>query len=407
MARIVVPHFVLLATTIAAASCSEAGARQTDLPLSPQNAVMNQLASTGWQEQARELVKAASQSPLVAGRVFAALGVAQYAAVTDVGAMSDARPVGNGLGMGGRNRYEAERGAVAGASVVVLSFLYPAQAAALEQRVQQEANAGPGNVHPAFKRGLEIGRAAGEWMVARLQSDGFTTPWNGTIPTGPGIFVPNGPPAGPGLGAVTPYFLTAGNQFRPAAPPAFGSPEFAAELAEIRMLSDTRTPEQLAIAIQWNYPNGTYTPIGYWHELASQFIEASGMSERDATHVFALVGATGFDALIGCWEAKYHYWYIRPWQADPAITLPIGAPNHPSYPSGHSCVSSAMAAVLGDIFPSEADRLTAEVTEAGLSRMYGGIHFRSDITSGEELGRATAAHAIAIDRQQGLLSVLR
>jgi hypothetical protein len=329
--------------------------------------------------------------------------------VDDVAALSstDGAIPENGFGLGGRARYEAERGAVAGASVRVLSFFYPGAATALEQRVQTEANAGAGDVHPAFIRGVEIGRAAGDWMVTRVQSDGFTTPWGGTIPTGAGIFIPTGAPAGAQLGAVTPYFLTAGNQFRPAPPPVFGSPAFVTELAEIKTLSDTRTAPQLAMAQQWNYGNGTYTPPGYWNEQASQMIQENGLNEREATHVFALMGATGFDALIGCWEAKYEYWLIRPWQAQTGLTLPIGAPNHPSYPSGHSCVSSAMASVLADFFPSEASELNTQVAEAGLSRMYGAIHYRSDITAGEQLGRSTAQHAINIDKQQGLLSVLR
>lgn len=411
MSQRILPRLMLLAAAIAsAAACSELDNTATDVQLKPQqNAFANGLASTGWQAQARALVAANVQSPLVAGRVYAALGVAQYAAVDDVARLSteDGSIPDDGFGKGGRARYEAERGAVAGASVRVLSFFYPAAATTLEQRVQTEANAGAGDVHPAFTRGVAIGRAAGDWMVTRLQSDRFTTPWTGTIPTGPGIFIPNGPPAGAQLGAVMPYFLTAGDQFRPAPPPAFGSATFNTELAEIKTLSDTRTPQQLAIALKWNYGNGTYTPPGYWNELASELIQENGLNEREATHVFALMGAAGFDALIGCWNAKYYYWLIRPWQAQAGITLPIGAPNHPSYPSGHSCVSSATASVLADFFPSEATNLNAQITEAGMSRMYGGIHFRTDITAGEQLGRSTAQHAINIDKQQGLLSVLR
>ncbi|HEY0672657.1 MAG TPA: phosphatase PAP2 family protein [Longimicrobiales bacterium] len=411
MSQRVVSRLILLAAAMAtAAACSDWDTTGADVQLNPQhNAFANRVASTGWQAQARALVAANIQSPLVAARVYAALGVAQYAALDDVAALSSADGTipEDGFGMGGRARYEAERGAVAGASVRVLSFFYPAAAATLEQRVQTEANAGPGDVHPEFTRGVAIGRAVGDWMVTRLQNDRFTTPWTGTIPTGPGIFIPNGPPAGPQLGAVTPYFLTAGNQVRPAPPPVFQSTAFNTELAEIVTLSQTRTPQQLAIAQRWNYGNGTYTPPGYWNELASQLIEENGLNEREATHVFALMGATGFDALIGCWEAKYHYWFIRPWQAQSGITLPIGAPNHPSYPSGHSCVSSAMASVLADFFPSEENELDAQVIDAGLSRMYGGIHYRSDITAGEQLGRSTAQWAIAIDKQQGLLSVLR
>lgn len=401
----VVPRLLLLATTAGlAAACSE-----TDTMEPQPNISVNGVASTGWQAQARALVASNSQSPLAAARVYAALGVAQYAALDDVASETSSQNdnSGDGFGAGGRARYEAERGAVAGASARVLSFLYPAAAPALEQRVVTEGNEGPGNVHPAFTRGVAVGRAAGDWMVARLQADHFTTPWTGTVPTGPGIFVPNGAPAGANLGAVTPYFLSAANQFRPAAPPAFQSPTFLAELAEVKTTSDTRTPQQLATALQWNYGNGTYTPPGYWNELAGELIRQQGLSEREATRVFALVGAAGFDALIGCWEAKYYYWHIRPWQAQSGINLPIGAPNHPSYPSGHSCVSSAMATVLADFFPSHASQIGAQVTDAGLSRLYGGIHFRSDLSAGEQLGRSTAQHAITLDKQLGLLSVLR
>jgi membrane-associated phospholipid phosphatase len=123
------------------------------------------------------------------------------------------------------------------------------------------------------------------------------------------------------------------------------------------------------------------------------------LSERQATHLYALMSATMFDAAIGCWDAKLTYWYIRPWQADPAIALfaPVGRPYHPSYPSGHSCVSSSGAEVLSTFFPDQRAQLDAMVTEAGLSRMYGGIHYRFDITAGQTLGRSVARFAIALD----------
>ncbi len=409
MSRQILPRFFSIVAIPVTIACSAFDTTAPEQNLETQrNAFSQDVATPGWHAVARGLVAANVQSPLVAGRVYAALGVAQYAAVNDVGAngTSGQLKASGGFGNGGRDRYEAERGAVAGASAQVLSFFYPAAAADLEQRVLFEGQAGPGRVHPAFKRGVEIGRAAGNRIIERVKADGFTTPWTGTIPTGPGIFVPNGPPAGPQLGSVTPYFLTSGSQFRSAPPPTFQSPAFQADLDEVVAFSNTRTPQQLAIALKWNYGNGTYTPVGYWNELAGKLIEENNLNEREAAHVFALVSATGFDALIGCWESKYHYWYIRPWQANTTVTLPIGAPNHPSYPSGHSCVSSAMASVLGHFFPSMQQQLDAEVTEAGMSRIYGGIHYRFDITAGEELGRATAQLAIGIDQANGLLSVL-
>jgi membrane-associated phospholipid phosphatase len=87
----------------------------------------------------------------------------------------------------------------------------------------------------------------------------------------------------------------------------------------------------------------------------------------------------------------------RPAQADSRIVslLAFAAPNHPSYRSSHSCVSGAMGAVLSDAFPSERSRLQAIVAEAGLSRIYAGIHYHFDIEAGQEIGRRAAAKALA------------
>jgi membrane-associated phospholipid phosphatase len=111
------------------------------------------------------------------------------------------------------------------------------------------------------------------------------------------------------------------------------------------------------------------------------------------------MSATMFDAIIGCWDAKLTYWYVRPWQADAGIVvLPsVGKPNHPSFPSGHSCASSSGAAILAAFFPRDRATLDAMVTAAGLSRMYGGIHFRFDIDAGQVLGRSVAALALGAD----------
>jgi membrane-associated phospholipid phosphatase len=128
--------------------------------------------------------------------------------------------------------------------------------------------------------------------------------------------------------------------------------------------------------------------------------------ERAATHAFALTGVAMMEALIGCWDAKYYYWFIRPSQANTAITLSFALPNHPSYPSGHSCVSSAAATALSHLFPKKTSEVDAWLTEAGLSRMYAGIHYRFDITAGKELGVNVARRTIALDRNIGLLAAI-
>ncbi len=394
----------LVIVAVMATACSDAGTAPTVLSRGAADGLaarkVSDLAaapsSIGWQEQARALVGANNMSALAAARVYAALGVAQYQAVlaTPDSDQDDQLPE-NGVGAGGLSALEARRGAVAGASARVLSFLFPAAATALNQRAEAEGKAGPGNVHPQFTRGLAIGEVAGAAMVERLKADRFTTPWTGTVPVGPGMWTANGAPAGATFGGVTPYLMTSGSQFRPPPPPAFNSPAFLTDLGQIRWLSDTRTPAQNAIALFWNFPTGSFTPPGYWNLTAANYIEASGLNERAATRVFALTGAAMMDALIGCWDAKYFYWTLRPSQADRLITLSFGLPNHPSYPSGHSCVSAAAATVLKEIFPERGTELDGGVEEAGLSRMYAGIHYRFDITVGQDLGHAVARWVIA------------
>jgi membrane-associated phospholipid phosphatase len=366
------------------------------------------LASPAWQETAAGLVTQAGFNPQTATHAYSLLGVAQYLGVQRAEAADGGTDVahvasGEGIGAGGRNRLELDRGAVAGASVIVLTYLFPSQAQALEGMVDAQANVGPGGVHRAFDRGEAAGRAVGAEIVARAQADGFNRPFTGTIPTGPGLWISNTTPptiAGGQLPGVTPWFLTSASQFRPGPPPAFGSAAFLAGLGEIRQISDTRTAEQIGIAAFWALSTGTPTTAGFWIQVATDGIRQHRLSEREATHLYALLSATMFDAQIGCWDAKETYWFIRPWQADPLITVvpAVGKPNHPSYPSGHSCLSASGAEVLSTFFPEARDHLDAMVIEAGLSRMYGGIHYRFDIEAGQVLGRSVAHFTIAADR---------
>lgn len=353
------------------------------------------LVSPAWQGVAAARVGLAGFVPYTAGRAYSLLGVAEYLAVQRADAA---------VRRHGRNRLEAERGAVAGASAAVLTYLFPAAAQTFEDLVTEQSNAG-GSPDPWFASGEAIGRAVGAEIVARAQGDGFNTPFTGTIPVdpgNPGLWISNTTPptiAGGQLPTSLPWFLRSASQFRSAPPPAFGSAAFLAGLAEIRQISDTRTPEQTAIAAFWALNAGTPTATGFWLQVATDGINQNGLSEREATHLYALLSATMYDAFIGCWDAKQTYWYVRPWRADPAITTTaaVGKPNHPSYPSGHSCVSSSGAAVLSAFFPDQRATLDAMVTEAGLSRMYGGIHYRFDIEAGQALGRSVARFAIRAD----------
>ena len=187
---------------------------------------------------------------------------------------------------------------------------------------------------------------------------------------------------------------------------------FVAALTEVSQISAGRTAEQLAIAQFWAFRAGTVTTQGYWDQQAAELITAVGLGEEEASHLLALLDAAAVDAAIGCWDAKYTYWFLRPSHATaafglPAITLPIGLPSHPSYPSGHSCVSGASSEILGQLFPADAERLASLAVEAGRSRVYAGIHYQFDADVGLALGRQVGRFAVEYDRTHGVLAALR
>ena len=349
-------------------------------------------ASVRWNAITRELIAAkpaaTKPNPVAALRTFAYLSLAQYRAVT---AAEDSP---------GRPPHASPQGAVAAASAAVLSALYPADAAFFASQLQSQENelGGSERALSEFAAGEIVGRAVGVDVAELARTDRFDAVWTGTGPTGEGYwssdFDPPRPPQLPLLGQMRPFFMESGDQFRPAPPPAFGSPAFLAALAEIRRLTDGRTPEQLAIAERWALTTGSLG-AGFWNEEATKLIARFHLNERRAAHALALTDMAAMDANIACYDAKYAYWLIRPYKADQAITTPIGRPNHPSYPSSHGCYSGASAYVLGALFPSEADRLAAMADEAGESRLYAGIHYRFDKDAALGIAHHVAALALA------------
>jgi len=348
-------------------------------------------ASVRWSAITRDFIaaKPAATKPnaVAAFRAFAYLSLAQYRAVV---AAEDAR---------GRPPHASPQGAVAAASTVVLSALFPGDAALFESQLQLEENEATQSekTQSAFATGETVGRDIGAQVVALARSDHFDDVWTGTVPVGPGYwssdFDPPRPPQTPLLGQMRPFFLESGNQFRPGPPPAFGSAEYLAALAEVRQLSDNRTPDQLRIAQFWALTTGSLT-VGFWNTEATNRIERYHLNERRAARALALVHMTAMDAAIACYDAKYTYWLIRPYRVDPAITTPIGRPNHPSYPSSHACSSAAAASVLASLFPADAAQLAQMADEAGESRLYAGIHYRFDKDAGLRIGRQVAALAL-------------
>jgi hypothetical protein len=279
----------------------------------------------------------------------------------------------------------------------VLSVFFPLDIAELEAALdaQEAADPWPGDKHENFAAGEAIGRAIGARVNTFAQSDlvGLTDP--GLPPVGPGYWIPNGPPLRGFLGA-RPFYLSSTDELRPPPPPAFGSAEFNAALAEVRQISDTRTAEQVAIAQYWHV-NQSPTSNAAWNAIARELIVKYRKRDTEAARILFLSYSAVWDGIVGSFDGKYTYWLIRPSQADPGITLPISLPNHPSYPSNHATADGALAEIFEAAFPAERKRLEQIAEEAAVSRLYGGIHYRFDKDAGLALGRAAAAKALAAD----------
>lgn len=345
-------------------------------------------ASARWNQRTRTIIGRQKVSSNGSARLYALVSVAQYDAVI---AARKARSHG---------RRPSESGAASAAAAGVLAALYPLEQAFIETQLAEDAayfTTRPWERKADFDAGAAVGRSVAAAVVAYAAKDGSNVPWDGTLKTGPGYWTPTSlPPQDATWGGIRPWLMTSGDQFHSPPPPSVDSPILLADLAEVRYFSDNRTPEQEAIARFWASGYGPGGPAGYFGSVAIELAARRHMDERRAARMLAVMHMAIMDASIGCYEAKYTYWSIRPYQVDPMITIPTGVskPNFPSYPSAHSCLSSAAAGVLAGFFPAQADELKAKVDEAGVSRIYGGIHFRFEITAGQDIGYAVARLAL-------------
>lgn len=337
-------------------------------------------ATANWNELATSL---ADQTAIDQGRLYAYLSMAQFRAAEAASATLPHPPTSAAIGA---------------ASAAVLNAFFPADVAEIEATLdaQEAAAPWPGAQHANFAAGEALGREVGAKVLTYAAADRVGLADPGTPPIGPGYWLWSGGPIVRGNYRARPFYLASDSQFRPAAPPTVGSAAYLTALGEVRQISDTRTAEQLAIATYWNVQQSGRRNAPF-NNAAVEFIRTHRIGDARAARIMFLMNSAMFDAVVGCFDAKYAYWFIRPSQADPGITLPIGLPPHPSYPSAHSCVSGAMSGVLMALFPEESARLDAMSLEASLSRLYGGIHYRFDMDAGIALGRAVAALAMAAD----------
>jgi membrane-associated phospholipid phosphatase len=290
--------------------------------------------------------------------------------------------------------YPSEHAAAAGAASAVLSHLFPDKAKFLDEKAEECGNsrllAGV-QYRSDVVAGLRLGRQIAALVIERAKADGSDAKWTGSVPTTPGLW--NGrDPYDPQMAKWKTWVLSSGSQLRPK-PPAFD----AAAMAEVKEAA--KNPRARREAYYWAI---TSLPR-YWNDLASLKIFESKL-DRDpprAARAYAVLSTAYYDSLVACWDAKYAYWGIRPFQFDPEFKPLITTPNFPGYPSGHATLSGTAAAVLSYLFPADSEFFSKQAEAAAESRLLGGVHFRLDNEVGLALGRSVAAVAIERARRDG------
>jgi hypothetical protein len=257
---------------------------------------------------------------------------------------------------------------------------------------------------------------ANQILAARTNdgSDAIVPPPGGS---GPGVWIPTPPAFLPYLlpqwGFVAPFGMSSSSQFRPPGPPSLDSEQYAADYNEVKELGaavgSTRTEEQTQIALFWADGAGTETPPGHWNSIAQIIATAQDNALEENARLFALLNIAMADAAICAWDAKYTFHFWRPVTAinfaEPNLNWAsfIVTPPFPDYVSGHSMFSGAAATVLALFYDTEDLPFTAgsdflpgvyrsfptcldAAQEAAVSRLYGGIHFRSANEDGLQAG---------------------
>jgi membrane-associated phospholipid phosphatase len=372
-----------------------------------------------WNETTLTAIKADRTSPPMAARNLAIVHGAIYDAVNGIYRTHRAYYVDSQPPEG-----TCVEAAAAIAAHRALVALYPRQVelfdTALDATLDDIAEG------PAKANGIAMGKQVAEKILAWRRDDGYGLRVSHISRRTVGSWQPTPPDFRPALlpqwPRLTCFAMRSGSQFRPAGPPALTSAEYTASFQEVKALgaiqSTVRTPEQTQIALFWADGDATVTPPGHWNRIAQSVALARGNSLADNARLFALLNLALADAGVVAWDCKFHYDFWRPISAirnadltnnrdtlaDADWTPLIKTPPFPSYTSGHSTFSAAAAAVLANFFGTDRASFTstsetlpgvtrsfgtfsAAAEEAGMSRIYGGIHWSFDNSAGLASGR--------------------
>ncbi len=316
--------------------------------------------------------------------------------------------------------YPSEAAVVAGVTAEMMKLLFPGEIAAVQQKAtqaEQAAIASGSATRAAVIAGETLGRQVAELFIARARGDNAgkavgtpadwtrfetnildlgQTPWYSQE-------TPRRPPMLPLFSKVKPFLMDSATvvSLRPGPPPNTGSDQMKADCDEVYSYIKNSSRENERIVQFWADGVGTYTPPGHWNTIASEDFIKKNFSEVRWARNLALLNMAEFDAAISCWDIKYYYFNPRPTQMVPLIKTLTGIPNFPSYVSGHSMFSGSAAAVLSYLIPENAAKYEALAQEAALSRLLGGIHYRTDIETGLTVGKNIGDIAVARGQTDG------
>jgi hypothetical protein len=407
----------LLAAAIVLVTATNASSAHLESADPPDNSV------AFWDAVGSQAFSAAALTPPEGHTIFAYVAIAVYDSVMAV--EGGYRPFAID--------FEAPRGAsaeaaVAAAAHAILVHYLPAQAPAIvDPAYAASLSTIPDG--PAKLDGVSTGEQVAALLIAQRADDGFraSVPYTPPDPPIPGIWTPTAPspPIGTYMPFMRPFSLESPDQFRPGGPPPLSSKRWARDYSEVKEIgsrtSTTRTAEQTLAARFWAEP-----AVQQAHGALRKFVLDHQLGIVDAARFMAMISVVYADALIACFDAKYHYTFWRPITAIPAgdtdgndatvgdpgwLPLLPATPNHPEYPSAHACITPAGGRVIARFLDSEqidftapsltglGDRHFARVKdleyEVGNARIWGGIHYRSSIEDGNKIGMKTADQVLA------------